>query len=169
MTLLPGSFNPLHVGHREMMAKATHSTGRGGAYELSVTNVDKPPLEKEEILRRLAQFRPEDTVVLTRAETFQKKAALFPGRVFVQGWDTTIRLVAPRYYGGEAEMALALAEMMVGGSRFLVAGRTDGEKFRTLADVDIPAGFAPMFSEIPEEDFRRDISSTELRNTQQDR
>ena len=161
--LLPGSFNPLHMGHREMMAAATATTGEAGAFELSVTNVDKPPLEKSEIERRLSQFGPEDMVALTRAETFQKKAALFPGRVFVQGWDTTVRLVAPRYYGGEAEMMLALAEMMAGGARFLVAGRSDDGVFRTLADVDVPAGFAPMFSEIPEGEFRRDISSTELR------
>ena len=161
--LLPGSFNPLHVGHREMMAAATAATGEAGAFELSVTNVDKPPLEKSEIERRLSQFEPDDTVALTRAETFQKKAALFPGRTFVQGWDTTVRLVAPRYYGGESEMMLALAEMMASGTRFLVAGRSDGGEFRTLADVDIPAGFAPMFSEIPEGEFRRDISSTELR------
>ena len=173
--LLPGSFNPLHVGHREMMESAVQAAGglypepvvhpesAEGAFELSVTNVDKPPLEKGEILRRLAQFGPDDAVVLTRAETFQKKAALFPGRVFVQGWDTTVRLVAPRYYGGEADMMRALAEMMASGTRFLVTGRNDGGVFRTLADVDVPAGFAPMFSEIPEGEFRRDISSTELR------
>ena len=161
--LLPGSFNPLHQGHREMMAASSGMTGQSGAYELSVTNVDKPPLEKAEILRRLSQLGPEDTVVLTRAETFQKKAALFPRSVFLLGWDTAVRLVAPRYYGGETEMLVALAEMMAGGVRFLVAGRADGEVFRTLADVDVPAGFAPMFSEIPEGEFRRDISSTELR------
>ncbi len=161
--LLPGSFNPLHIGHREMMETVARATGLPGTFELSVTNVDKPPLEKDEIERRLAQFGPGDRVVLTRAETFQKKAALFPGRTFVQGWDTTIRLVAPRYYGGEAEMMLALAEMMAGGTKFLVAGRASDGEFRTLADVDIPAGFAPMFSEIPEGEFRRDISSTELR------
>ena len=173
LVLLPGSFNPLHAGHREMMDSAVRAAGGirpelvEGAFELSVTNVDKPPLERGEILRRLAQFGPEDMVVLTRAETFRKKAALFPGRVFAQGWDTTIRLVAPRYYGGEAAMMLALAEMMAGGTRFLVAGRNDGGEFRTLADVDVPSGFAPMFSEIPEGEFRRDISSTELREAQQ--
>ena len=161
--LLPGSFNPLHVGHREMMETATRDSGTAGAFELSVTNVDKPPLEEEEIERRLSQFEAGDTVVLTRAETFQKKAALFPGRTFVQGWDTTIRLVAPRYYGGDVEMMLALAEMMAGRTKFLVAGRSEGGEFRTLADVDIPAGFAAMFAEITEGEFRRDISSTELR------
>ena len=161
--LLPGSFNPLHIGHREMMYTAARYTGQPGAYELSVTNVDKPPLEKTEIERRLSQFGSDDTVVLTRAETFHKKAMLFPDGAFVLGWDTAVRLVAPRYYGGDAEMMLALAEMMAGGARFLVAGRLEDGSFRTLESVDVPAGFAAMFTEIPETDFRRDISSTELR------
>ncbi len=161
--LLPGSFNPLHTGHREMMEAAGQATGQPRAFELSVTNVDKPPLEKAEILRRLAHFGPVDTVVLTRAETFQKKAALFPRNVFLLGWDTAIRLVAPRYYGGEAEMMLALSEIMAGGTKFLVAGRSDSGVFRTLSDVNIPAGFAQMFTEIAEAEFRCDISSTELR------
>ena len=159
--LLPGSFNPIHLGHREMMERGVERVGETGAFELSVTNVDKPPLEKAEVLSRLEQFGPGDTVVLTRAETFQKKAALLPGRTFVQGWDTAVRLVAPRYYGGDAEMMLALAEMMAGGAKFLVAGREDRGEFRTLADVDIPAGFAPMFAGMDEGEFRRDVSSTE--------
>jgi hypothetical protein len=53
--------------------------------------------------------------------------------------------------------------MMAGGSRFLIAGRAEGDAFRTLEDVNIPAGFAPMFTAIPEAEFRRDISSSELR------
>lgn len=168
--LLPGSFNPMHVGHREMMDVAARRLGASGALELSVTNVDKPTLEVAEIQRRLSQFGPDDTVVLTRAETFQKKAALFPGNTFLMGWDTAVRLVAPRYYGGEMPMLMALAEMMAGGTSFLVLGRTegraDGGAFRTLDDVSIPAGFAPMFTAIPESEFRRDISSTELRQVQ---
>ena len=161
--LLPGSFNPIHIGHREMMARAMEMTGTTGGYELSVTNVDKPPLEKGEIERRLGQFGKDDTVVLTRAETFRKKAALFSGTTFLLGWDTAIRLVAPRYYGGEEAMMLALAEMMASGTRFIVAGRAEAGEFRTLADVAVPAGFVSMFSAISETDFRRDISSTELR------
>ena len=60
-------------------------------------------------------------------------------------------------------MMMALAEMMAGGTKFLVAGRSDRGEFRTLADVDVPAGFAQMFSGIDEAVFRHDISSTELR------
>ena len=166
--LLPGSFNPVHEGHRGLAEAAAALLGEAPGYELSVTNVDKPPLLAEEIERRLERFDQGETVVLTRAETFFKKAALFPGRTFVIGWDTAVRIVAPRYYGNETTedetaMLRALAEMWACDTRFLVAGRVDGDSFKTLAHVVVPVGFAPMFDEIPEEAFRRDISSTELR------
>ena len=57
----------------------------------------------------------------------------------------------------------ALAEMWGTGCRFLVAGREDNGVFYTLDDVDVPQGFSPLFQEIPESRFRKDISSTALR------
>ncbi len=163
--LLPGSFSPIHQGHRGMAAAARKLLGNGEVgFELSVTNVDKPALEESEIQRRLAQFSGDEPVVLTRAETFFKKARLFKGRTFVVGWDTAIRLVAPRYYGDDpVAMLAALAEMWTGGTNFLVAGREDNGLFKTLADVAVPEGFAPMFKDLSEAQFREDISSTELR------
>ncbi|CAI8038541.1 NADH-quinone oxidoreductase subunit C 2 [Geodia barretti] len=52
-SVLPGSFNPLHLGHEQMAAIAGQITGLEVVYELAVLNVDKPPLEEEEIVRRL--------------------------------------------------------------------------------------------------------------------
>ena len=163
--LLPGSFNPLHAGHTDLATVASSVLGSEVAYELSVTNVDKPPLEVAEVHRRLEQFRGKGTVVLTRAETFIKKSELFPGCGFAIGWDTVTRLIQPRYYGdSEAAMLQALAQMWARGSRFAVGGRSDsGGDFRLLSDVAIPDGFRPMFAEIPEAAFRRDVSSTALR------
>ena len=165
--LLPGSFNPLHDGHTELANAASQALGAPVAYELSVSNVDKPPLPADEVHRRLEQFRGIGDVALTRAETFVKKSELFPGCGFAIGWDTVTRLIQPRYYGGSrAAMLKALAEMWGRGSGFAVGGRTDdGGAFRSLSDVDIPDGFRPMFTEIPEADFRRDLSSTAIRES----
>ena len=162
--ILPGSFRPFHQGHQRLAEAAGKITGQQVFFELSVVNVDKPPLEPAEISDRLTQFRDKATVVLTRAETFRKKADLFPGCPFIIGWDTAVRLVAPRYYGGSTSgMLAALAEIWAAGCKFLVAGREDEGVFKTLAEVPVPQGFKPLFQEIPESEFREDISSTALR------
>ncbi len=162
--ILPGSFSPLHHGHERLAQTAGQILGTEVVFELSVANVDKPPLAMAEVQRRLAQLAGKATVVLTRAETFRKKAGLFPGCTFIIGWDTAVRLVAPRYYGGdESAMLTALAEMWAAGCRFLVAGREDQGTFRTLSDVPVPQGFSPLFQSIPESLFRADVSSSALR------
>ena len=164
--LLPGSFNPLHEGHESLAQAASNILGTGVAYELSVVNVDKPALTVEEVRQRVEQFQGKRTVVLTRADTYHKKAALFPGCAFVIGWDTAVRLVESRYYGGDqAAMTAALLDIWAAGCRFLVAGRQVDGRFRTLTDVAVPHGFEGLLQGIPESAFRIDISSTDLRES----
>lgn len=163
--LLPGSFNPLHHAHVHLARIAEERLGRPVVYELSVKNVDKPTLPVEVIGERLEQFAGEKRrVVLTCAPLYRHKARLFPGCTFVIGFDTALRLIDPRYYGGDpAEMRAALAEIREAGCDFFIAGREIGGTFRTLADLDIPPGFEAMFGGLSEDDFRVDISSSELR------
>jgi hypothetical protein len=162
--VLPGSFNPLHDGHERLAEVASQMLNAEVTFELSITNVDKPPLEEAEIRRRVAQFAGKGSVVVTHAPVYYEKARLFPGCAFVIGWDTAVRLVDPRYYGGsEAKMLMALEETRRLGCRFLVAGRVDNGVFRTLDDVALPQEFREMFATIPESAFRYDISSTQLR------
>ena len=162
--VLPGSFNPLHRGHRSLAAAASRILGQPVTFELSITNVDKPPLAEEEIRRRLAQFDDSESVAVTTTPVFYRKADLFPGCAFVIGWDTATRLVDSRYYdGSDSKLVSALEHIRAQGCRFLVAGREHDGAFRTLDDVPVPRGFADLFDAIPESAFRQDVSSTELR------
>jgi Cytidylyltransferase-like len=163
--LFPGSFNPLHEGHVLLARAAEELRQQPLAFEISVTNVDKPPLSGETVRRRLAQFAWKSPVELTRAPTFVEKSRLFPGTTFVVGVDTAERLFGPKYYGDdEARMHMALEEIASSGASFLVAVRLDaGGRLRALADISVPRRYADLFTEIPEHRFRVDTSSSELR------
>ena len=91
-----------------------------------------------------------------------------PGATFVLGHDTAVRLLNPKYYGGDGEMRAALEAMRAAGCTFIVAGRVeqgaegDGAgSFLTLRDVDVPTEFVGMFEDLGE--WRMDVSSTALR------
>jgi len=192
--VLPGSFNPLHDGHRSMLERAIAMRPRGSVpvYELAVTNADKGTLPTAEVRRRVAQFAGEGVKMgdgvsegsgadasssshprlwLTRAPLYSQKAALMPGATFVLGHDTAVRLLNPKYYGGEGEMRAALRTMRATGCTFIVAGRVEQDagnagdgasgRFLTLRDVDVPSEFVGMFEDLG--DWRMDVSSTALR------
>jgi hypothetical protein len=162
--MFPGAFHPIHDGHRGMAAVAQRKLGRPIQYELSVRNVDKPPLDFTEIEDRLAQFRNDESVWLTAAPTFVEKASYFPSATFVVGLDTVVRIGAARYYGDSLlARDAAIAELARLGCRFLVFGRKSGDRFEALADVELPPALRELCREVPEDEFRVDISSTELR------
>ncbi len=164
VAVLSGAFNPLHAGHIQLAHAATARLHRRVVFELSVQNADKDALSHAEIHQRLRQFRRSWQLVLTRRPLFAQKAASFSNSVFVVGYDTALRLLESRYYDDdESKMHAALAAIRAAGCRFLVAGRRWQGRFRTASDLSIPAGFADLFEELPEGDFRIDTSSTEVR------
>jgi hypothetical protein len=165
VVLFPGSFNPMHEGHVLLARVAEELRQQPVAFEISVTNVDKPPLAGETVRHRLTQFAWKSPVELTRAPTFVEKSRLFPGTTFVVGADTAERLFVPKYYGDdEVQMHTALEEIANSGGSFLVAVRIDAAgRVRGLKDILVPRRYAELFTEIPEHRFRLDISSSEIR------
>ncbi len=166
LALLPGSFHPLHAGHRTLAAVVERKFGRPVHFELSRTNVDKPELPGEVWKERAAQFRGYAPLWVTRAAVFEEKSVLFPGALFVVGFDTAVRLLDAKYYADETARDASLRAILQRGCRFAVGGRADASGvFRTWNDihVSLSAEWRPLFETLTEEDFRLDISSTELR------
>jgi hypothetical protein len=162
--VMPGAFNPVHDGHRRMMQLAREILQQPVAAEISIINVDKPPLDYIEIDRRLVQFPGDETVFLTRAATFEEKSRLFPGATFVVGVDTLRRIAAPRYYGEDATARVGAIERITSrGCRFLVFGRCLETEFIRLGDLELPDALRAICQEVPPEVFRHDVSSTAIR------
>lgn len=162
--IFPGAFHPRHEGHREMARVAGQMLGAPVEHEVSIANVDKPPLDYLEIAARARQFAPDEPLWLTRAPTFVEKARLLPNATFIVGADTIERIGDPRYYGGDpARRDAAVSELAALGARFLVFGRVAEGRFQTLPDLKLPSELRKLCQSVPETSFRLDISSTALR------
>ena len=177
--LLPGSFNPLHQGHMEMARLAAERPGYTVWYELSCVNADKPAIHTRETKRRLVNtildknekasagpsptFRPHG-LLITRLPTFVTKARFFPECFFAVGADTLVRVADPRFYENSVVARdRAIAEITSLGCRFLVFGRLTDRRFRELHHLRLPDLLFDLCEEVPEHDFRYDISSRDIR------
>lgn len=164
IAVLSGSFNPLHEGHKKLSIVASQQLNKDVVFELPLINAEKAPIDLAEARRRAVQFLGFDSLLLSRAPLFDQKAAFYPNSTFILGADTAARLVSPRFYGNTtAGVEESLGHLRSKGAKFLVAGRSSKDDFKTLDDIEIPSKYREMFLEIPEASFKMDISSTELR------
>lgn len=165
--LFPGAFNPPHVGHRRMAEFAAAKLGQPVAFELSITNVDKLPLDFVQLHKRIKtfeQWNPTATLLLTDAPTFVAKSAHFAGCTFVVGADTIARIADLRYYDNNlAARDAAIQTIAEQQCRFLVFGRNSQNGFQELRGLTIPETLRTLCAEVSQQEFREDISSTSLR------
>jgi nicotinamide mononucleotide (NMN) deamidase PncC/nicotinic acid mononucleotide adenylyltransferase len=161
--LLPGSFNPVHQGHKDMLKVAESITGRRGAFELTLRNADKPDIDFLSTAERLEKITEHD-VWLTNLSTFSEKAAAFPGATFALGTDTLARIGELRFYANDEKLReqgfRALADLEI---KFLVFGRAADDNFIALENLELPPTLAQLCQGVPVEAYRNNISSSALR------
>lgn len=156
--ILSGSFNPLHDGHRNIWKHMGENTiDNPKYYEISITNVDKPNIGYEDILKRVKQFQWYAPVIITNAPKFVDKVkALGTDHHFIAGIDTALRII--RDHSTEFIESLR-AEFYIGG-RIL-----DGQK-QTL-DTLRPLGTIPSnFHDFDVSEEFMHLSSSHLRNNE---
>jgi nicotinic acid mononucleotide adenylyltransferase len=171
--VFPGAFNPLHDGHLAMADLASRRFQRPLWFEISVENVDKPPLDFRQVAIRTQQVDHPYGLVLTRTPTFDRKSTLFPGCIFVVGADTIERINEPRYYQDDpGSMHESIRKIADNGCRFLVFPRKPSKI--GSADPKIQSR-GPLLERlhalcefVSAEEFCMEISSSELRNRQQE-
>ena len=133
------------------------------AYEISITNVDKPRLDYVEMRNRAGQFA-DRPLWFTQAATFLAKLEVFPKSTFVMGADTYARLPDPRYYGGSTVAATRAVKAMASRARGLIVfGRAVNGVFQDASAIDVPQALKAVTYFVSEREFRLDVSSTELR------
>ncbi|HOW16069.1 hypothetical protein [Methanosarcina sp.] len=161
--VFPGSFDPCHRNHVFMAKLASEKLGEPVHFEISLTNVDKPPIDFISLNQRLDSLREYKNenfmggVCLTSAPLFLQKAALFPDSTFIVGADTLNRIFDSKYYNGKLDTDAILNCFREKNVRFMVFRRKSVELCISPEVIE--------FCEIvPMAEYEDDgISSTEIR------
>ncbi|MFZ2499477.1 hypothetical protein [Methanosarcina sp.] len=161
--VFPGSFDPCHGNHIFMAKQASKKLDQPVHFEISLTNVDKPPIDFISLNQRLDSLREYKGeafmggVCLTNAPLFLQKAALFPNSTFIVGADTINRIFDAKYYKGLADTSAILKHFKEKNVRFMVFHRKSVE-------LSIKPEVLDFCEVIPVDEYEDDgTSSTEIR------
>ncbi len=172
--ILPGSFNPIHEGHINMVKHMANKLNKPVYLEIGIRNVDKPELDIIDVAERVhsiekameadAHFKAAcGGVILSFLPTFYDKIWAYNNPELIMGTDTAARLFESKYgassfIGPEKDRMIDLCQM------------STNPIFHVLAR---PGHVMPPFDKDLEKHFKfhvdfigNDMSSTQIREAQ---
>ena len=167
--LMAGSYNPLHHGHIKLLESAIHATDSSllGVFELSISNAAKTEIGDRDLYLRIMQFSKDNKPLLITNKPFfrEKVNFIYPSSWFCIGADTYKRFFDLKYYESPAQLNEFANFLITNGVKLIVGPRASRTKLDTVDDyLDlVPDVYKSSVKEV--ENFRVDISSTEIRNS----
>ena len=157
----PGSFNPFHSGHNEILKIVTNDFCSQVYLEISTQIVGKPDLSEDEAENRLRGTRLP--FIVSKSKMFYEKASLYGrGTVFIVGLDTFERIFNPLFYKNYDEFTDCLLGWVYDNIKFIVFNRGVGGTIdlkKIVVNYLTYGDFVLKFYE----DFNMDVSSTQIR------
>ncbi len=162
----PGSFNPIHDGHRRMIDIAAKKLDLPVLLEMSVTNVDKPPMDYIDFQKRMSLIGNQPVVVSNAPKFYNKSDMLPKGSIFIVGMDTMKRIVDPAY-GADALTGFEGSSIRKNGNKFLVFCRDVGGKIESVTDLPRYEQIKDLIIPVSPDEFLSRTSSTAIRDATQ--
>jgi nicotinic acid mononucleotide adenylyltransferase len=164
--IFAGSFDPCHKNHIEMARIAAKKYGTSVDFEISIINVDKPPIDYislEDRITSIKDFHDPDfmgNIFVTNTPLFAEKANIFPNSTFIIGADTMNRLFDPRYYRPHENKYSLLEHFRERHVDFLVFNRKGNE-------IKVSPEVKSLITIVPDDEYIDDgISSSLIRKMQ---
>ena len=147
-----------------MAEVAAERCGSPVTFELSITNVDKPPLDFIEIADRLSQFQGEQVLLTARSNICRKVAKSRPV-VSLSSASTRWCVLAIRFITAATRPIATrrLKPSPIRDAGFSCSVDRSTENSSRCRMLELPPALRALCDEVPESVFREDVSSTELR------
>jgi len=171
--IFPGSFNPIHDAHIQMMQIAEKQYNMPGYYEISIQNVDKAPINVSDLNNRLNKILESGATrgILSNTPTMYEKMKELKTLkkykqklVIVVGYDTLERIFMMQYYK-DIDFNTFIGTCFANKVEFFAFGRK-GKKVSEYVNTVLPEMLRPLVKFTDETDeFNLPISSTDLRKS----
>lgn len=193
--VFPGTFNPIHNGHIELVKVALIKLGWDITkpnplivFDIGCNNADKGFKSIDEIKKIIDQnvIILKDSGItnfafsVSSVSLYSDKSYIYKNCYILQGSDTFERVLNTKYYEhSEYKLIFSLTEIFMNGCKLIIGGRLSSpsdstilisdKKFITASSIinekgkNIPAKILDTYIELSEEDFRVDLSSSEIK------